>query len=59
MSRRGNESGKCESSNLQVKRSDSCPCTDSSKTSSASGANCCRLAIIGSCEVAPSSLGTQ
>ena len=39
-------------------RSDSCPCMDSSKTSSASGANCRRLAITESYGVVRSSLGT-
>ena len=57
-SRRGNVSGKCEGSNLQVKRSDSYPCMDSSKISSASDANCCKLAITESYEVARSSRGT-
>ena len=38
--------------NLQVKRNNSCQCTDSSKTSSASAVTCCGLAIIASYEVA-------
>ncbi len=51
-------SGKCEGSNLQVKRNDSFPFMDSSKTSSALVANCYGLVIIESYEVARSSLGT-
>ena len=56
-SRLANVSGKCESSNLLVKRNDSCQCTDSSKTSSASDATCCKLVIIESYESRFSHLG--
>ena len=43
----------------QAQRFLSCQCMDSSKTSSASGATCCRLAITESYGVARSSLGTS
>ena len=59
ISRLANVSGKCESSNLLVKRNDSCRCTDSSKTSSASDATCCKLVITESYEVALFSSGTR
>ena len=59
ISRRGNVSSKCESSNLEVKRSVSYPCRGSSKISSASDATCCGLVITASYEVVLSSLGTQ
>ena len=55
-SRHGNASAKCEGSNLQVKRDDSCQCAGSSETSSTSAVTCCELTII---EVALSLLGMQ
>ena len=45
--------------NLLVRRNYSCPCTDSSKTSSASDATCCKLATTESYEVALFSSGTR
>ena len=43
----------------QVKRNDSCQCTDSSKTSSASAVTCCKRVINESYDVALSSPGTS
>jgi len=58
-SRLGNASGRCGDSNLLIKRNDSCRCTDSSKTSSASAVTYRKRSINESYDVALSSPGTQ
>ena len=55
----GNASDKCAGSNLPGRHNDSCPCMDSSATSSALAVTWCERCIIGSYEDALFSFGMQ